>query len=183
LESKQRFFKTQEIVIGQIEKVMNIQDRKEFDIASEEEMTEVVSALVPEIRSGDIIFLEGDLGAGKTTFARYLLKALGFVGKVKSPTFTWVEPYDLVEKRGFMVYRLHSAAIDQLDMLGFRDHQRENSVFVIEWPDRLKQQSLVDPQSKALSDALRFDQYILKPTQHIAIEIKGTGRRIVVTRV
>lgn len=155
---------------------MKIQDSKEFYIASEEEMAEVVNSVVETITAGDVIFLEGNLGAGKTTFTRYLLKALGFMGKVKSPTFTWVEPYDLCETRGFMLYhydlyRLGSNALDQLDMLGFRDHQSEQSVLVIEWPDRLRRESS------------ESTEYYLNPTLSIGIQAKGKGRRILITRV
>ncbi|MEY3951165.1 MAG: hypothetical protein RJB21_924 [Pseudomonadota bacterium] len=86
------------------------------------------------------ISLIGDLGAGKTTFTRYLLKALGHVGKVKSPTYTLCEPYQLaIDGREFSLhhfdlYRMRYAE-EWLDA-GFRDTFSNPGVCMVEWPEK-----------------------------------------------
>ncbi len=86
-----------------------------------------------------LVFLEGGLGAGKTTFARAFLRALGVAGTVRSPTYTLIEPYDLTgmfSGRRVLhldLYRL--SAPDELDDLGLRD-EFEQALILIEWPER-----------------------------------------------
>ena len=86
------------------------------------------------------ISLEGDLGAGKTTFARYLIQAMGHEGKVKSPTYTLCEPYPLQLKElaitvhHFDLYRMRDPL--EWQEAGFAEHFDVPGICIIEWPEK-----------------------------------------------
>ncbi|NCA70688.1 MAG: tRNA (adenosine(37)-N6)-threonylcarbamoyltransferase complex ATPase subunit type 1 TsaE [Sphingobacteriia bacterium] len=83
-----------------------------------------------------VIYLEGDLGTGKTTLCRGLLRGLGHAGAARSPTYTLLEPYELATRRLYHLdlYRLGDPL--ELDYLGLRDLLGEPAIWVVEWPER-----------------------------------------------
>ena len=102
---------------------------------SEPELEAVGSALAKSLNFGDIIFLEGELGAGKTTVSRGILRGFGYRGIVASPTYTLLELYDLTVHRvaHFDLYRITAAK--DLEGIGFRDYLDGQTICLIEWPE------------------------------------------------
>jgi tRNA threonylcarbamoyladenosine biosynthesis protein TsaE len=105
-------------------------------LRDEAALTALGAALSGVLRPGDIVALSGDLGAGKSTFARALIRALGWAGEVPSPTFTLVQSYDPPEVALAVwhvdLYRLDGP--DDADALGLFE---TDAALVIEWPERL----------------------------------------------
>ena len=119
---------------------------------------ELASGLAP----GLVIYLSGDLGTGKTTLVRGLLRALGVAERVKSPTFSLVELYTIssLYLYHFDFYRFSHSG-EWIDA-GFRDHFNAASVCVVEWPEKAGGQ-------------------LPAPDVRITIEVSGSGRSVTIS--
>jgi tRNA threonylcarbamoyladenosine biosynthesis protein TsaE len=109
------------------------------------------------LKPGWVVYLRGDLGAGKTTLVRGLLRALGYEGRVKSPTYTLVESYELSRfvLQHYDLYRM----IDPREWLdaGFRDDCNASTLCMVEWPEKAR-------------------GLLPKPDLEIRLEVAGEGR-------
>lgn len=129
----------------------------------DESATEALAArMAPLVSTGARIHLEGDLGAGKTHFARALLRGIGVTGRIKSPTFTLVEPYKVSNLYcyHFDFYRFTDPR-EWLDA-GFRDALQDDALVLIEWAERA-------------GGALPV------PDLNVALSYEGAGRGVTLT--
>lgn len=107
-----------------------------FLVESESETQDLAAKFGDLLKARGVVYLSGDLGAGKTTFSRGILRSYGYDGAVKSPTFTLVEPYDLQwgQVYHFDLYRI--ADPEELEFLGIDDYLAGGSLCLIEWAER-----------------------------------------------
>lgn len=111
------------------------------DLVDERATLQFGRAFAHVIQPGMYVFLQGNLGAGKTTFVRGFLEGLGFHGRVKSPTYTLLESYEISRENGliltvnhFDLYRFTDE--EEWEAAGFREAFNAQSVCLIEWPEK-----------------------------------------------
>jgi tRNA threonylcarbamoyladenosine biosynthesis protein TsaE len=128
-------------------------------VADETEMAALGAELADALAAPAVIFLEGPLGAGKTTLARAFLRGLGHTGAVRSPTYTLVEsyPFDRFDVHHLDLYRV--ADPDELEFLGVRDLAASEAIWLVEWAERG-------------ADRLPAPDHVIR------IAFEGTGRRV-----
>ena len=107
-----------------------------FEVGSVEETWALARRFSAELKPGDVVCLEGDLGAGKTTFTQGLAAALGVKGRVTSPTFCIVQEHrsDATLLVHMDLYRLHGE--DDVLAIGWEDYLADSAILVVEWPER-----------------------------------------------
>ena len=113
-----------------------------FDVSCGEDTWALAKSFAAELKPGDVVCLEGDLGAGKTTFTQGLAAALGMAGRVTSPTFCLVQEHRCASAREGLpsllvhmdLYRLRGE--DDVLAIGWEDYLTEGAVLVVEWPER-----------------------------------------------
>ena len=110
--------------------------RGELVFPREQDVEIFANKLAADLPLPLVIWLEGDLGAGKTTFARGLIHALGYKGRVKSPTYGLLEQYqlDALQVVHMDLYRINDPG--ELEFLGLTDLLDDQSILLIEWPDK-----------------------------------------------
>ena len=116
--------------------------KNKLTLSSLEDTKKLGQELAKEIlkRKGEasfVVFLDGDLGTGKTTLVKEIIFALGVKEKVKSPTFTIIEPYELNKENIYHVdlYRIIDSS--ELEIIGLREYLNEsNAIIFIEWPEK-----------------------------------------------
>ncbi len=104
-------------------------------VDSPEKMEAAGASLIQSLSTPAIVYLRGNLGAGKTTFVRGALRGMGYQGLVKSPTFTLVESYTFTDLtvHHFDLYRISDP--EELDFIGVREYSTDSTICFIEWPD------------------------------------------------
>lgn len=107
-----------------------------IDLPDETATANFAARLASALKPGLVIHLHGDLGAGKTTLVRGMLRALGCGGRVKSPTYTLVEGYEAggLHLRHFDLYRFRDA--EEWESSGFRDEFDGRNICLVEWPQQ-----------------------------------------------
>ena len=125
---------------------------KTFPLPDEDATLALGAAIAPHVVPGLVVALSGELGAGKTTLVRGLLRALGHAGRVKSPTYTLVEVYEVsrLDFYHFDFYRFQDPR--EWIEAGFRDIFNGRNVCLIEWPERAA--GLLPPADLAISLAI-----------------------------
>jgi len=118
--------------------------------------------LAQRLDKAALVFLHGQLGAGKTTLVRGILRALGHTAAVKSPTYTLLEPYELADWTvyHFDFYRINDP--QELDFIGLDELLDVQAVKLIEWPERAQDR-------------------LPAPDVEILLSLEGEGRRIEIT--
>jgi tRNA threonylcarbamoyladenosine biosynthesis protein TsaE len=117
--------------------------RLKIDLPEEKITNQVAAKLAKALSAPLVLGFSGDIGAGKTTFIRAMLRSMGAQGAIKSPTYSLVESYSVQnwQFNHFDLYRIQEDA--ELEYIGFRDYFTPQTICCIEWPERI-QNGLVD---------------------------------------
>jgi tRNA threonylcarbamoyl adenosine modification protein YjeE len=126
------------------------------DAAATDRIAQRLASAMPE---SAVVFLRGDLGAGKSSLARALLRGLGVQGPIKSPTYTLIERYPLASGEAVHLDLYRIAEASELEFLGLQDLMPEVRLWLVEWPDQ----------------GLRA---LPPPDLEIALSVAGEGREI-----
>lgn len=131
-------------------------------LADEDATLAFAGTLLPLLDAAPLVFLHGQLGAGKTTLVRGILRALGYEGSVKSPTYTLLEPYEVNGRTiyHFDLYRIGDS--EELDFIGIDELMDADAIKFVEWPEQ---------------GADRLPE----PDVTIRLSLEGEGRRIEVS--
>ena len=115
---------------------MSLTDSKRSDVTDLSQLQAVAERMATQAQAGDVIYLLGNLGAGKTTFTQYFLAACGIKDHVKSPTYTLYETYQSTDKHYIHMdlYRLTDP--EELYFLGIEDLINGLNILLIEWPEK-----------------------------------------------
>ncbi|HEY3019683.1 MAG TPA: tRNA (adenosine(37)-N6)-threonylcarbamoyltransferase complex ATPase subunit type 1 TsaE [Solirubrobacteraceae bacterium] len=118
-----------------------------FETASAQETEALGARLAAALRPGDLVLVEGELGAGKTTLVRGAVRALGHAGRVTSPTFTLASRYEdaRLPVSHLDLYRLRGAGADEEDLALLDDELAGDRVVFVEWPEALAADELGRP--------------------------------------
>lgn len=139
-----------------------------FEVDSVEATWALAREFAAELKPGDVVCLEGDLGAGKTTFTQGLAAALGVKGRVTSPTFCIVQEHR--GERNFLVhmdlYRLNGE--DDVVAIGWEDYLAEGAILAVEWPERAG--GLIPPDARHV----RF-RHLGEEKRKVAIDVERTN--------
>lgn len=143
----------------------------QLDVIDAPAMEELGRRLASVCPPGSKLFLQGELGAGKTTLSRGFLNGLGYRGIVKSPTYTLVEPYQIndLEIFHFDLYRLNDP--EELESIGIRDYFSGEGICLVEWPEK----------AAALLGAPDVHIHIQYQDEHRKVHLEGkttTGKEI-----
>ncbi|HEX5393679.1 MAG TPA: tRNA (adenosine(37)-N6)-threonylcarbamoyltransferase complex ATPase subunit type 1 TsaE [Rhodocyclaceae bacterium] len=136
----------------------NSSDSLSLDLADEAATKSFGAALGAVLQVGDVVTLEGDLGAGKTTLVRGLLEGLGYTGKVKSPTYALVEPHAVsgLNLYHFDFYRLNQP--EEYLEAGLDEYFSGQGICLVEWPDKAA-------------------PYLPEPDLRVELAVLGDGRK------
>ena len=109
-----------------------------IEVADAPAMERLGGELASYCPKGSLIYLQGELGTGKTTWVRGFLRGFGYTGNVKSPTYTLVEPYLFNGRQiyHFDLYRLEDP--QELETIGLRDYLDGQGICLVEWPEKAK---------------------------------------------
>jgi tRNA threonylcarbamoyladenosine biosynthesis protein TsaE len=112
------------------------EDFESIDLPEEAATVALAHRLAPQVAEGGVLYLRGELGAGKTTFARALLRALGVGERVKSPTYSLLEHYKMHGRDAFHLDLYRIAEAGELEWLGLDELEASDAIVLVEWPER-----------------------------------------------